>query len=128
MRERLTYLLEKSSSLYFNYPVAAVLELNDGTLIDGVNIETSSPAAGICAERNALFSAMTKGYRKEDFKAIHLMAKTGETIYPCFICRQALSDYCDKNLPVIVYTKQGEVTITLDKLCTYPFSSEDLNA
>lgn len=127
MRERLTSLLENSCSLYFHYPVAAILECNDGTLFNGVNIETSSPAAGVCAERNAIFSALANGYKKEDFKAIHLMAKTGETIYPCFICRQALLDYCPSNLSIINYNKMGEVTVTLDKLCTYPFSSEDLN-
>lgn len=128
MREELTKLLNNSSSLYFNYPVAAILECADGTKFYGVNVETSSPAAGICAERNAIFSAIANGYKKNDFKAIHLMAKTLETIYPCFICRQALLDYCPSDIDIISYNKLGEVHITLDKLCTYPFSSEDLNA
>lgn len=126
MREKLLELLENSSSLYYKYPVAAIVECKDGKLFSGVNVETSSPAAGVCAERNALYSAIASGYKREDFKAIHILAASNENIYPCFICRQALFDYCDKDTKIVSYSDKGEVITSLDELCTLGFGSADL--
>ncbi len=128
MKERLRKLLENSYSNVYHYSVAAIIECKDGTTFEGVNIETSSPAAGICAERNALYSAITKGYKKGDIKAVYIMNKTDKECYPCFICRQALYDFCDKNTEIITYNYDGtrENTITLEDLCPYPFSDDDL--
>lgn len=126
MREKLDLLLEKSKSLYFNYPVASILECSDGTLFSGVNVETSSPAAGICAERNAIFSAISNGYDKKDFKRLHLKAKSNKEIYPCFICRQALVDFCSSDMEVIIYFEDGTKTISIGELTPHGFSQEDL--
>ena len=128
MKERLRELLENSYSNVYHYNVAAIVECNDGITFEGVNIETSSPAAGICAERNALYSAITKGYKKGDIKAIYIMNKTDKECYPCFVCRQALNDFCDKTTKIITYNYDGtkENTITLEELCPYPFSDDDL--
>lgn len=125
MKEKLEKLLENSSSPYYHYKVAAIIECKDGTLFEGVNVETSSPQAGICAERNALYTAITNGYKKGDFKAIHIMSQTNETIYPCFICRQALFDYCDENTKVISYGNQI-VETSVKELCTNGFGTNDL--
>ncbi len=129
MKERLRKLLENSQSNVYHYRVAAIVECHDGTTFEGVNVETSSPAAGICAERNALYSAITKGYKKGDIKALYIMNKTAKECYPCFICRQALYDFCDKNTKITTYNYEGtkENTITLAELCPYPFSDDDLN-
>ena len=126
MKERLLKLIDNASSPYFNFPVAAIVECKDGTLFEGVNVETSSPAAGICAERNALYSAIAKGYKKGDFKAIYVMAKSLEMIYPCFICRQALFDYCDKDTKIISYGKDGIEEVSLEDICVYGFGNDDL--
>ena len=125
MKERLLEVIKNSSSPYYKYPVAAILECKDGTLFEGVNVETSSPGAGICAERNALYSAITKGYKKGDFKAIHLLSLSNEVIYPCFVCRQALFDYCDKDTKIISYGDSIK-EMTLEDLCVYGFGSDDL--
>lgn len=126
MKERLKELLENSQSPYYKYRVAAIIECNDGKTFEGVNVETSSPAAGICAERNALYNAITNGYKKDDFKAIHLMSAAYEEIYPCFICRQALYDYMNLDVKVICYSKNGETINTLEDLCVYGFGKENL--
>ncbi len=126
MKERLYKLLENAQSPYYKYKVAAILECKDGKTFDGVNIETSSPAAGICAERNALYNAITNGYNKGDFKAIHLMSSTEEEIYPCFVCRQALYDYMNLDVKVICYSKYGETITSLEELCTYSFGKDNL--
>lgn len=126
MKEELEILLKNAKTDYYNYPVAAILECNDGTLYKGVNIETSSPAAGICAERCALYSAIANGKNKEDFKAIHLLAKSNKEINPCFICRQTLNDYCNKDLKIISYFEDKTSEKTVEDLCVYSFSNEDL--
>ena len=53
MKEKLQKLLKNSYSKYYHYPVASVIVMKDGREFSGVNVETSSPASGICAERNA---------------------------------------------------------------------------
>jgi len=113
--EKLNQIIDNSSSKYYDYPVAAILECSDGNFYAGVNIETSSPAAGVCAERNAIFAAITAGYKKEDFKRIYILNKTDKIITPCFICRQALVDYCNPNLEVISFNNLGERKIFLLK-------------
>lgn len=129
MLEKLRKLIENSYSPVYKYYVAAILECTNGQTFTGVNVETSSPASGICAERNALYSAIAHGYKKEDFKAIYLMNKTVEPCFPCFICRQALVDLCPENFKIITYNYDGTKTkeVTIKELCPYPFSSEDLS-
>ena len=125
--EKLQILLQNSQSKYYHFPVACILECKDGTSFSGVNVETSSPGAGICAERNALFQAISYGKRKEDFYKLHLYAESKETIFPCFICRQALIDYCNKDLEILIYHVDGNVEhYFLDELCPHSFSEESL--
>lgn len=125
--EKLSELIKNSSSKYYNYPVASILECSDGTLFNGVNIETSSPEAGICAERCALFSAIANGYKKEHFKKIYILNKTDNIITPCFICRQALHDYCNPDMEIISFNVDGESkTYCLKNLCPDAFEESDL--
>lgn len=124
MKEVLINLLDKSRSDYFNFPVSAAVVTTKGTFY-GVNVETSSPQAGICAERNALYNAFTNGIKNEDIKEIHVMSKKGVT--PCFICRQALIDFCNIDTKVYVYNLEGlKGEYTVSELCTYAFSKGDL--
>lgn len=125
MKEKLLNLLENSSSNYFHFPVSAIVVCKDGKTFEGVNVETSSPSAGICAERNALYNAITNGYKKGDFKEIHVMSNKG--VYPCFICRQALSDFCDDDTLIYVYDKEElKNKVYVKDLCVYAFNDEDL--
>ena len=126
MKEKLEVLLNNSKSKYFNYPVAAILECRDGSLFNGVNVETSSPASGICAERCAIYSAIANGKDKDDFKTIHLMAKKNTNITPCFICRQTLIDYCNPDMEIITYFNDETSVKTVKELTPYSFSEEDL--
>lgn len=126
--EKLNQVIENSSSKYYHYPVAAILECSDGKLYPGVNVETSSPQAGICAERCAIFAAIADGYKKEKFKRIYLLNKTENIITPCFICRQALSDYCNSDLEIVSFNISGESQVYLLKdLTPNSFGEDDLN-
>lgn len=125
MIEELKELLNNSKSKYYNFNVSSVLVTKDGKKFYGVNVETSSPAAGVCAERNALFNAIAKGYKKYDFLELHIMAN--KAITPCFVCRQALIDYLDVDTKIYTYTPNGlENIYTLEQLAPNSFSEGDL--
>ncbi len=127
MKEKLQKLLEYSYTPYYKYPVASIIIMKDGKEFSGVNVETSSPASGICAERNALYSAIANGYKKGAVKEIHVMSKTEEDCFPCFVCRHALNDLCDKEVPVISHTYSGRTTShTIQELCPYPFGDDNM--
>ena len=128
MKEKLIKLIKNCKSDYYNYPVVAILECNDGTLFNGVNIETSTPAAGICAERCAIYSAYANGYSKKDFKALHIMAASCEIVYPCMICRQAIIDHCPSTLDIVLYDADSDnvVHTNITELAPHIFSDDDL--
>ena len=127
MDEKLKKLLDNSYTPYYKYPVASIVVMKDGKEFSGVNVETSSPAAGICAERNAIYSAITFGYGKGDIKEIHIMSKTEDDCFPCFICRHAISDLCDKDVMVYSHTYSGRiVSHTVSELCPYPFGDDNM--
>ena len=127
MQERLVKLLENSYTPYYHYRVASIIVMKDGKEFEGVNVETSSPASGICAERNALYSAIAAGYKKGDVKEIHVISMTEDDCWPCFICRHALNDLCDRNTIVYSHTYKGRVVShTIEELCPYPFGDENL--
>ena len=128
MKEKLQKLLNNSYTPYYKYSVASIVIMKDNTLFEGVNVETSSPASGICAERNALYSAIAAGYTKGDVKEIHVMSKTEDDCFPCFICRHALNDLCDRDTKVFSHTYSDEriVMHTIEELCPYPFSDDNV--
>ena len=71
MKEKLIKLLDNAYAPYSNFHVAAIVELKDGTQVSGVNVENASYGATICAERNAITTAISMGYKKGDFKKIY---------------------------------------------------------
>lgn len=128
MKSNLLKLIKNCKSTYYNYPVVAILECFGGKLFNGVNIETSSPAAGICAERCAIYSAIANGYNKKNFKALHIMSASCNFVYPCMICRQTLLDYCPKELDIIIYDADSDSVVhtNIDELTPHSFSADDL--
>ena len=127
MIEKLKELLKRSYSPYSNFPVAAIVIMKDGKEFEGVNVEDASTRAGTCAERAALFSAITAGYTKGDFKEIHVMVSSGKIGMPCFVCRQMLVELFDLDSKVFCYSTNGDVKeFTVSEICPYPFSGDDL--
>ncbi len=127
MQERLKELLKNSYSPYSNFKVAAIVVMKDGKEFNGVNVENASYGAAICAERSAIVSAISAGYRNGDFKELHVMVGSGKIGMPCFVCRQVISEMFDKNCNVYCYDTNGNVEkYTVEELCPYPFGNEDL--
>ena len=127
MREELIKLLDKAYAPYSKFRVAAIIETADGKYIPGVNVENASYGAAICAERNAVTTAVAMGYRKGDFKKIYIMVSGDKLSMPCFICRQVIVEFFDKDSEIILISKNGEEERhTVSELCPYPFDETDL--
>lgn len=126
MREKLMKLLKNSYAKYSNYSVAAICVMNDGHEFGGVNVENASYGATICAERSAIVNAISNGYKKGDFREIHIMVNSCKLASPCFICRQVISEFFDMDCQIILYNEQEEKKFLVSDLCPYPFSEEML--
>lgn len=125
MKEMLQNLLPNAYSPYYNFKVAAIIVTKDNKCFPGVNVENAN-GTSICAERNAIASAVCAGYKKGDFKNLYIMLEKGIGT-PCFSCRQVILEFMDKEDVVICMDRDGnEKRYKIKDLCPYPFSSEDL--
>lgn len=96
---------DKALAVYSKFHVAAVLVTGKDDLITGINIESSSYGLTICAERVALFKALSEGYR--EFDRIYIMSDLPLPCPPCGACRQVLMDYAPE-IKVIMYSPDGQ--------------------
>jgi len=105
-----------SYSPYSRFPVGAALLCADGSVVAGANVENRSFGLTNCAERSALFAAVSQG--KRDFAAIAVSCPaSGEPVPPCGACRQALTEFCPPEMPVHYAGKDGRhVSTTLGEL------------
>lgn len=127
MREELIKLLDRSYAPYSKFKVSAIVETVDGKFIPGVNVENASYGATICAERNAITTAISMGYQKGDLRKIYIMVSGDKLSMPCFMCRQVITEFMNKDSLVILVGKKGEVKeYTVSDLCPYPFDETDL--
>ena len=92
--------LEYSYSPYSHFAVGAALLSTDGQVFTGCNIENSSFGATNCAERTAIFKAVSEGIK--DFKAIAIVCSGDQPAYPCGICRQVMSEFFNPDTRIIV--------------------------
>ena len=127
MIEKLINLQKNSYSPYSHYAVSAIVVMKDGKEFFGVNVENASYGATICAERSAILSAISNGYHKGDFQELYVMVSSGKIGMPCFLCRQVISEFFEREAKVHCCSTMGEVkTYTVAEICPYPFGEEDL--
>ena len=127
MKEELIKLLGNAYTPYSKFQVSAIVETKDGKFIPGVNVENASYGATICAERNAITTAVSMGYKKGDFKNIYIMVSGEKLSMPCFMCRQVIVEFFDKDSEIILMGKNGEVEkYKVSEICPYPFDETDL--
>lgn len=127
MKEQLQNLLNKAYAPYSNFKVACIIEMKDGKFIPGVNVENASYGASICAERNAITTAISMGYKKGDFKNIYIMVSGKKRSMSCFVCRQVIVEFFDKDSEIILMDQEGETEKHLvSECCPYPFDASDL--
>lgn len=126
MREKIEKLINNAYAPYSNFKVGCVVVTKDNKEFYGVNVENAN-GTSICAERHAIGNAIASGYKKGDFKEIYIGFLNGNFGTPCFSCRQVILEFFDKDAKVISVNKDGlEKIYTVDELCPYPFSEDDL--
>ena len=106
-----------SYSPYSNFRVGAALLTKDGKIYTGCNIENASYSPSCCAERVAFFKAISEGHK--DFAAIAISGDK-EKCYPCGVCRQVMSEFCDEDFKIYIDDKE----YTLKEMLPYSFDLE----
>jgi len=125
--ERARQLLSKAYAPYSHFPVGAVLLMDDGQIIEGVNVENVSFGATNCAERTAIFTAVTQGYGPKSIQAIAVAGDTEDFLPPCCICRQVLVEFCRPDVPVYLTRRDGQIyETTVSQIVPLVFESLEM--
>ena len=114
---------EKTYSPYSHFGVGAALLCEDGAIYEGCNIENASYSLTNCAERTAIFKAVSEGHTK--FKALAVVADTEGPCAPCGACRQVMGEF---NIPIIIMGNlKGDIeVVSTEALLPFSFSSTDV--
>lgn len=117
---------EKAYVPYSKFKVGAALLAKNGNIYEGCNIENASYGLSNCAERTAIFKAVSEG--ETEFEAIFVVADTKIPVPPCGACRQVIHEFNPK-MKVILANLSGDVSeYTIDQLLPGAFSKEDLDS
>ena len=112
---------ERAMAAFSDFKVGAALETADGRIITGCNIENSTFGLTMCAERVALFKALSEGHRA--FKRIAVVADTSQTTSPCGACRQMLWEFAGDIEVLLADLKAVKTTHQLKELLPHPFDA-----
>jgi len=110
--------------VYSNFYVGAAVLTNEDKVYTGCNVESSSYSLTICAERNAIFKAVSEGER--EFKAIAIAGDTEDFISPCGACRQVISDLCGEIDIILVNSSGAYIVKKTSELLPFAFGDKDL--
>jgi cytidine deaminase len=126
--EKALYAYQNAYTPYSHFNVGAVLLMKDGTIITGSNIENASYGLSNCAERSALFSAYSQGYRKDDIERMMVIGNSRGPISPCGACRQVMSELIPLDVEVVLTNLKKDLKIMKVKdLLPYSFTDGDLH-
>lgn len=109
---------------YSKFPVGAALLTKEGKVYTGCNIECASYGGTNCAERTAIFKAVSEGER--NIEAIAVVSNVDDYIYPCGICRQVIMEFGSKIKIIIARSEHDFKVHTIDNLLPNSFSYENL--
>lgn len=113
---------ENAYAPYSHFRVGAAIMAENGDIYVGCNIENSSYPLCMCAERTALYKAISEGVKKFSMIAVTGgINDTSEECFPCGSCRQVLSEFCDKNLKIVLRDGKKTRVYTLEELMPHSF-------
>ena len=116
---------ERAYAPYSGFRVGAALEGKSGRIYPGCNIENAAYTPTNCAERTALFTAVSQGERS--FRAIAIVSDSKNPTPPCGVCRQVLAEFCEADMTVICADRDGKyVVMTLAELIPMVFTKKDM--
>ena len=98
---------EKAYAPFSKYTVGASVETEDGSIVGGCNVESASYGLTCCAERIALYNAVSQGFSK--FKAIAVASENGG--FPCGACRQVIWELCG-NISIFIVDNENKIRET----------------
>jgi cytidine deaminase len=115
---------ENAHAPFSNFKVGAGLRASSGKIYGGCNVENATYGLTVCAERIAIFKAISEGERK--FDAIAVVTDTDSLTPPCGACRQLIWEFCG-DVPVVMTNLQGKVEVVpMRELFPKPFDSSSL--
>ena len=115
---------ENAHAAYSNFRVGAGLRASSGRIFGGCNVESATYGLSVCAERVAIFKAISEGER--GFDAIAVVTDTVTLTPPCGACRQLIWEFCG-DVPVILANLKGKVEIVpMKELFPKPFDASNL--
>lgn len=116
---------EKAYVPYSKFKVGAAIEMEDGSVFTGCNIENASYGATNCAERTAIFKAVSEGH--SIMKKIAIVGDMLAFTAPCGICRQVIAEFAAKDIEIVLIKNQDEYIVkTLEEILPGAFTKEDL--
>ena len=116
---------ERAYVPYSHFKVGAALLDAKGQVFLGCNIENAAFSPTNCAERTAIFKAVSEGVR--EFTALAVAADTQEPVTPCGVCRQVMAEFFDPQMPIYLGNLQGEIVkTTLQELLPASFTARAL--
>jgi cytidine deaminase len=112
-------------SPYSNYAVGAAVQVSDGRVFTGANVENASYGLSVCAERAAILAAVNAGAK--ELSAVAVATSTTPPAAPCGVCRQTMAEFADDGMPIVLVNDRGERTeTTLGELLPHAFRRRDL--
>ena len=115
---------ENAHAKFSNFKVGAALRTASGKIFTGCNIENATYGLTVCAERTAIFKAISEGERR--FDAIAVVTDTDTLTPPCGACRQIIWEFCG-DVPVTLANLKGKTeTLRMSQLFPKPFDSSNL--
>lgn len=125
LRQKATEMLDYAYVPYSHFPVGAAILTRSGKVYTGCNIENASYGLSNCAERTAIFKAVSEG--ELEFDKIIVTGDTEGPISPCGACRQVLAEFCAPDMPVILTNKAGDtLETTISELLPGAFNQEHM--
>ena len=116
---------EKAYVPYSKFKVGAAVEMEDGSVYTGCNIENASYGAANCAERTAIFKAVSEGHT--EVKRIAVVGDMSTFTAPCGICRQVIAEFASDDIEIILVKNEDEYQIkTLEEILPGAFRKSDL--
>ena len=116
---------EKAYAPYSGFKVGAAVLTENGNVYTGVNIENASYGATNCAERTAIFKAVSEGETR--IKKVAVIGDSESIVHPCGMCRQVMAEFADGNMRIICSNKYGNYKVfSLDEMLPNSFNQKTL--
>ncbi|WP_217585468.1 cytidine deaminase [Lentibacillus saliphilus] len=118
--------MQKAYVPYSNFSVGAAVMTSSGHIYTGCNIENAAYPVTCCAERVAIFKAISEGFT--DFKQLAVIANTERPVPPCGSCRQVMSEFFAPETEILLANGNKDVTaLKMEELLPYSFEANDMS-